>query len=340
MTERAPEETVPDTERTFHLSTGSASKVWPWILGGIVAFAAGTIGFLLAVFSSAGQLRAQLMTTVPILLGLGCFLTAWSISRSPRQVRVGPAGICWTGRNGTQHYGWDQVGWSSIQLQGLQKGRHLVLYDSQGGTIVKLSEAIEDFDAMAEAIAGHIAARGATRAASIQLDKARRSAVFVAVFGLAGLALAGFLASSTRDSERAARQLEELGVEGEAQVEERFLAPNGVTPRLVYRITTYDGSSATRNAEVQRAFWNALEGVETVRVLYVPGDPANSRLLRGEVESGDLLDQPIAVYGLSLAFGLMCLFFLVSSVLMWRGFDIDFDSKTGRVSIQRFGTGR
>ena len=36
----------------------------------------------------------------------------------------------------------------------------------------------------------------------------------------------------------------------------------------------------------------------------------------------------------------MSLFFLVVSVLMWRGLDIDMDSKTGRVSIKRFGTGR
>ena len=340
MTDRAPGETAPNAEQTFHLPAATTSKVWPWILGGVAAFSFGAVGFLLAVFSSVGQLQAQLMTSFPVLLGIGCFLTAWSISRSPRQVQVGPAGIRMVGRHGTRDFGWHQIGWSSIQQQGLQKGRQLVLYDAEGKTIARLSEAIEGFDAMAETIAGHIEEQGATRAQSIQLDKARRSAVFTAAVGVAGLVLAGFLASSTRDSELAARSLEELGVEGEAEIEERFLAPNGVTPRLVYRVTTSDGSTATRNAEVKRAFWNALEGVDTVRVLYVPGDPANSRLLRGEVETGDLLDQPIAVYGLCLLVALMCLFFLASAVLMWRGFDIDFDSKTGRVSIQRFGSGR
>lgn len=340
MTDRAPGDAASDLERTFDLSAASISKVGPWILGGIMAFAAAACGFLLAVFPSAGQLQAQLMTTIPILLGIGSFLTAWSISRSPRQVSVGPTGIRLTGRNRTQVYGWNQIGWSSIQLLGLQKGRHLVVFDAKGGTIAKLSEAIEDFDSMAEIIAEYIAARGAARAESIQLAKARRSAVLTATVGLVGIALGVYLAWSARDSERSARQLEELGVEGKARIEERFLAPNGVTPRLVYRITTPDGRSGSRNAEVKRAFWDALEGVETVRVLYVPEDPSNSRLVRGEVESGDLLDQPIAAYGLSMMVVLMCLFFLASAVLMWRGFDIDFDSKTGRVSIQRFGTGR
>jgi hypothetical protein len=36
----------------------------------------------------------------------------------------------------------------------------------------------------------------------------------------------------------------------------------------------------------------------------------------------------------------ICLFLLVGAGLQWNGWDIDLDSKTGKISIKRFGTGR
>ena len=45
-------------------------------------------------------------------------------------------------------------------------------------------------------------------------------------------------------------------------------------------------------------------------------------------------------YGMSAVGLVVGLFFLGASVLQWRGWDIDLDSKTGKISIKRFGTGR
>ncbi len=148
------------------------------------------------------------------------------------------------------------------------------------------------------------------------------------LLGLGALTAARSLASTPQ----------QVAVPGEARIERRFLAPNGVTPRLEYRITTADGLTATRNAEVTRDDWDRLEEASNVPVVYVADEPAISRLTEGEPESKDLMDRPAVMYGLSIAGGLLCLLLLVAAALQWRGWDIDLDSKTGKVSIKRFGT--
>jgi hypothetical protein len=37
---------------------------------------------------------------------------------------------------------------------------------------------------------------------------------------------------------------------------------------------------------------------------------------------------------------LISLFLMAAAVLQWRGWDIDLDSKTRKISIKQFGTGR
>lgn len=49
---------------------------------------------------------------------------------------------------------------------------------------------------------------------------------------------------------------------------------------------------------------------------------------------------PIMMYGLSALVAAMSLLLFVGGALQWRGWDIDLDSKTGKLSIKRFGEGR
>jgi hypothetical protein len=144
----------------------------------------------------------------------------------------------------------------------------------------------------------------------------------------------------THEDQRAARLLAEAAVPGEADVVDRRLAPNGHTCRLEYCITTPEGLSGTRNAEVTRPYWDSLEGVKKVPVLYVPSEPAISRLAEGEVVEKSMMEQPLMAYGLCALMVCICLFLLVGAGLQWNGWDIDLDSKTGKISIKRFGTGR
>ena len=122
-----------------------------------------------------------------------------------------------------------------------------------------------------------------------------------------------------------------------AEVVRRFTAPNGVTRRLEYRVTGVGGRTGTRNAEVKSAYWNRLENAKTVPVVYVPDEPAVSRLVEGEVESRDLADSPGFMMGLSVALIGLCVVFLAAAAMQWFGWDIDLDSKTGKFVKEFFG---
>ena len=73
--------------------------------------------------------------------------------------------------------------------------------------------------------------------------------------------------------------------------------------------------------------------------MFVPAEPAISRLQRGEVIDDDFMKSPVGGYGLSALAALMCIFFLGAAALQWKGWEIDMDSKTGKISIKRFGEG-
>lgn len=327
-------------ERVFRVRRSAPWSAGLWLAGGIVALVFAGVGFAVSLVSRADPLAMQLMTTMPALLGIGALAGAWTTVNTPREVRVGPGGVRVEDDRRAVGFDWEHLGWSSVETAPLNNRRVLCLYGTDGRTLVRLSDALEPFDELVEAVAAGIAAKGDDTAAHIQAVKARRSAVFMATGGVAFLALSIAVAGMTSREIRAARLLKTAAVPGVARIEKRFLAPNGVTPRLVYRVTTPDGRSATRNAEVARPVWDSLDGAPTVPVVYVPEDPSISRLAFGEPPNRDSTRQPLVGYGMPALVALMSLFFLGCAALMWRGWDIDLDSKTGRLSIKRFGTGR
>lgn len=311
-----------------------------WIAGGIAGFLFAALGLWAAQRSPGNDITLHLQTSVPATLGLGAFLTAWRLARAPLEVGVGSSGLRITRRRGSQIHLWSRIGWSTVQAGALDHRRHLKVYDLEGRRLATLSQDLLGFDNLAEQVAARIAARQDGAAQKVSLVKARQSAVFIAVTSLVFLSLSAFVALETRDTSRAQRRLRESAVPGEARIERRFLAPNGITPRLVYRIDAPGGRSAERNVEVERPTWDALAGATTVPVLYVPDAPEISRLAEGEVEDRSLMSRPLFGYGVPAALSLMCCLFLVAAVLQWRGWDIDLDTKTGRLSIRRFGAAR
>ena len=54
---------------------------------------------------------------------------------------------------------------------------------------------------------------------------------------------------------------------------------------------------------MNRADWDRLEGATSVPVVYVPGEPAISRLAVGEAEERDPTHSPLVGYGLSALIG-------------------------------------
>jgi len=327
-----------EAESLFLRRESASTSVGLWLMAGIGALVFAVVGFVISLWGEVGQLSMHAMTTLPVLLGIGALTAAWTTARTPTQVAVGPEGLWIVGRRGSQRYPWDQIGWAAIGTGSLNHQRHLVICDVDGKTVAKLSEAFDEFDTLVELVKRRIADRGDDTSERIRRRKGRRSALFMTGASLFLLAICGGNVWIAYRQQRAARLLEEAAVPGEAEIVRRFLAPNGVTPRVEYRVTSPDGRTGTRNAEATRAYWDSLEGATSVPVLFVPDEPGISRLAQGEAEGDD--PSPVLMYVLSGVLALLCVVFLAAAALQWRGWDIDLDSKTGKISIKRFGTGR
>jgi hypothetical protein len=331
---------VAPAEQVFRPKRAAGNNPALWMAGGIAMLGLAVVGFVAALYSRVDLMTLQMMTTLPALIGIGGIAGARSMAGTPSEVGVGPAGMRVVNREGEKRYGWDSVGWCKVDATPMNSRKMLTVFDTAGKPLLRIADTLNGFDALVEAVKANIAAKPDSTAAKIQTTKAKRQAVFMGLGGIAFLAVSIAVAMMTSQEIRADRLLKTSAVQGTARIERRFLAPNGVTPRLEYRVTTDDGNSGTRNAEVERAYWDSLEGVRSVPVVYVPGEPSVSRLLAGEVDEKDSFKNPIIGYGLPAVVGALSLGFLVGAVLSWRGWDIDLDSKTGKLSIKRFGEGR
>lgn len=330
---------VAPAEQVFRPKRAPGNNPALWMVGGIAMLGLAVVGFVAALFSRVDPMMLQMMTTVPALVGIGGIAGARSMSATPREVGVGPAGIRVVNREGEKTYGWDSVGWCKADPTPMNSRKVLTVFDTAGKPLLRLPDTLDGFDALVEAVKAGVASKRDSTATTIQTTKAKRQAVFMGLGGLSFLAISVSVAIMTSQEIRADKLLKTSAVQGTARIERRFLAPNGVTPRLEYSVTD-GGKTGARNAEVERGYWDSLEGVKSVPVLYVPGEPSISRLLVGEVDEKDSFKNPVIGYGLPALVGIMSIVFLVGSILSWRGWDIDLDSKTGKVSIKQFGEGR
>lgn len=335
-----PAESLDDVDFVFERKQGAGVSAVLWTIGGCVALGFAALGFVLTLLTRPNQFAMHATTTLPTLLGIGALNAAWRMARSPRQVTVGPGGLTIDHAKGAEAYEWGRVGWATVGPGVLNQRRQLVLYDVHGKLLATISDAFDDFDQLTEVVQQRIATKEDDTAERLQRQKSKRSALFLAATAIGLLALAAVNLWMIQREQRAQRLLSEAAVPGDAEIVRRFLAPNRVTARLEYLVKAPDGTQATRNAEVTRDYWDSLEGATTVPVKYVSADPSISRLTIGEVPDDDPAKRPAMLYGLCAVLALICLFLMAAAVLQWRGWDIDLDSKTRKLSIKRFGTGR
>lgn len=329
--------TLDPDEQLFWIKPSALRKGKAALFGGIAALAWAAIGFVVAVVAQADQLTLHLISTLPAIMGFSALASAWMTLRTAREVAVTQEGVRVETGRGSRMFRWNEIGWAGIHSGSSRARRSLVLYDARGKRLAGISDAIENFDALRELIASQVANREDGAAQRIQLSKARRQGWVAAISGVLLLAGACFLAWDTARRARETRLLAESAVLGMATVEDRFLAPNGVTPRLVYRITGADGQTATRNAEVERFVWDALADAKRVGVVYVPDEPSISRLAFGEVPSDDVLDRPVGGYAMAAFSAAMSLFLLGAAVMLFLGWDIKQAPKTKKLAVRRYG---
>jgi hypothetical protein len=307
----------------------------PYYIGGVLFCGLAALGMVAALGKNVGQPNLTLMTTLPIMIGGGAIIAGWRMTRAPVEVRTGGRGLVLFLRKKTEKFPWEELAFASTERDFLRQ-RVMKIYNERGRRVATVTDALEDFDDLVEIIDEHLNARADDTGTRIRKRKARRMALFIGSFGVLALAGAIFSAWHTHHEGRSAKLLKESGVQTDAEIVERFLAPNGVTPRVVYKVTNPEGRSATRNAQMERMVWDDLEGEKTVRVVYVPEEPSISHVLEGEVKD----HEEDWGYVASAALGAMSLLFLGFGTLLAFGYGIDVDSKTGKVSIKPYGTGR
>lgn len=332
-------ESLDDLDFVYELKKPIGLRSVFYIVGGAALLVVAAIAFLLGLLLPAEKQPFALFiasTVIPTLGALAAFGIAIGLMRSPRRVTVGSSGLAVEGDDGTRRWTWNEIGWATIGMGALSYQRQLTVFDTQGKRLVQLGTAFADFDDMAESIKAAVERTSPEAAKTVQARKARKTGLFMMLGAVLFFALAVFNAINAWNEQNAARRLADEGAEIEATIKRHYLY--NVTPRLEYEFTTPDGKTFTRDAMVQQDAWNSLEGATTVPVRYVPDDPDNNRLVGGEVVNDT--GSPVTNLLLSAAVGMLSLFFLTIGVLQYCGWDIDLDSKTGKVSIQRFGAGR
>lgn len=313
-----------------------------WMLiGGVGLVVVAVLGFLVAVFTTVGQVAMHLMSTVPMIIAVGLFAGARTFLRSPRCVVLTDDELMVDGRSGERAHRWREIGWVTVNASAMSQKRTLVIFDRSGRRLESLSEVLEPFDELVAEVKARVAEQPEPVAGDIQMRKARRGAIFTGLFSLAMLAAAGFVAWTTHDEQITARLLASDAVEGVATIDRLFVAPNGVTTRVEYTVTNEQGASGSRNTEIEPEYHAKLSADEAtmIPVRFVPSRPDVSRLLHGELIEDDFTKTPLGGYGLAALATLLSLLAAGAAIIQWLGFDIDLDSKTGRISIKRFGEG-
>ena len=114
---------------------------------------------------------------------------------------------------------------------------------------------------------------------------------------------------------RAQRLLRESAVPGEATVVRKFVAPDGRTHRIEYRVAGVE-AAPLENVEVNPLLWSAMAEGERLPVLYVPADPSVSHLRIGQID--DVQMSSAVHYGLSAVIAGMGVVFFVGGLLELR----------------------
>ena len=311
------------------------------MIGGVGLALLAIAGFLFAIFNRVDQLTLHFLSTAPMVLAFGLLGGGWSLRSGPYRVTLDDDGIEMESRDDTKRCRWSEIGWATLTATGMGHRKQLLIYDTSGKQVAALTEAIENFDELAATVKSNVSEQQAPGSNEVQLRKARKSAIFMASVASAMLLLSGALAWITYEDQRSGELLRSSAVEGTATIDRLFLAPNGVTTRVEYTVENKAGETGSRNAELDPRYYQELEASDahTIPVLYVENEPTISRLQDGEIVEQDFLRTPIGGYGLSGLVAVLCIGFLGVAALQWRGWDIDLDSKTGKMSIKRFGEG-
>lgn len=302
-------------------------------MGGACLIVIAIVAFIVAINTRPGQMTLQLTTTMPTIIGIGLIGRGFLLRSQPMRIVVGVSGLQITTKKSTRQYSWSEIG-SATKVNVLNNSKTcLRITNTAGKVIVRVDESFPEYQRLTNLVEFYVDSKHDDTSLRIMSRKAKWTGLGCLVFGCFLGAAAIFIALSSREAQRAEELLLVKGVPGEAEIIRRFVAPNGVTKRINFRIN----GSKVKNVEVEPSFWDQLEFAKTVSVVYVPDEPDISRLQIGEVKNKDFTKTPRGGYLLAGLGGMMALFSIVFSPIAWWGYDLAFDKEQRVWQIKRYG---
>lgn len=327
----SPADTTPEEhEECFHLDSRSLSYTTRLRLAGILAVL-GICGFFICLKLMPSALYVHLCSSLPITLAVFTYLQARNLKKLPREIGISSRGLRIHRDTQDTLHPWETVGWVNQELtQG--GGKQLRIFGMRGEELLLVTNDLKNFDILVEGINEWLVQFPEDKVNPFRLAKLRRLAWGLCSFGMFWLIGAIFLGFDAWQSQEENNKLKTRGVPMQAEVVSCFLAPDGITPRLAYRLKT-EGHVAERNAQLARELYPIYAKATSVPVIAVPGELDISRLAFGEVS--DRNSSPAETASLALLTTLLALFFLTVAGFSFSGREIDYDSKTSKFSIKK-----
>jgi hypothetical protein len=320
--------------QVYTASPGLTSNPWLFFGGGIGLVLVALFGFFVSLKIRTGPLQLHLRTTLPMILATGLFATGYTLARSPRAVALSPQGLHVRFRSAEKLLPWDQIAWAEVGSQAITGRKLLSIYATSGKVLLKLPANLDHFDSLVAAVKGRLTEHPSPHADALRWRKLRKTSVALLVGSAFMLAGSAYVSWETYDDHRSETLMRTQGVDGEALVVRKFLAPDGRTRRIEYRVAGAGENAPLHNVEVDQMVWMLAQDGERLPVKTVPGHPEIARLAAGEIKDS-FKGSPALNIGLSIALFIAGIVFTVGAVLGFKGIEIATDSDTHRLKITR-----
>jgi hypothetical protein len=305
------------------------------LAGGVALVVVATAGFVLSLRTSPNIFAFHMMTTMPMILAVGLFATAFATLRSPTRVIISQHDLAvFRGQTEFGRWRWEQLAHTSGIQSSFNAKRMLKLYGESGKVLVRLSDDLRDFDTIAAEIKRRMTENPSAQRTKIAHHTGRRKGLGLMIGGVLFFALAianGWMATHDR---QAKDLLLTQGQPAHATVMRKFTAPDGHTRRIEYKVDT--PNAPTENVEVAPGLWAILREHQRIPVTAVPGRPDISHLKAGQIDDSMQADPKVMLL-LSIAIAFISIVFFVAGALSWRGLELKWDKERSRPRFARIG---
>ncbi len=298
-------------EHVFVRRNSIGNNVLLHVVTGVASFIAGVVGFVISRHMTLDSTYSLAITGLPASIGLAILSKAHYLSRAPVRIVIDNERIRVETRRTTSEWTWDQIGGCLFPSR-----RSLEIVDTEERPVIRVTNQLDAFDILVELVKGKMEERTPVESGTLRVRENKRRAIILGIQSLFLLLLAVAGAFTTYEKQRGLRLIQEKGVQGAGIVEALRTARIGPVRRVIYRVTSPSGKTATRNVAVDPDYWKSLLIGANIPVIYVPDEPAFSHLVTERV---DRRLNPVTTYSACAGLFLVSIFCLFAAFHLWPG---------------------